>query len=161
MPDQNPSPNDSFSLEQLRQLTEWPDVERYINTRLRGSGSRIRELEQKLSELPDVEAMQTELEQLRAERAERETQLSAENERLFAALPDGAKSVVPDGLSPSQKNDLLRRLESQVVDKKVPVAGFGGARMGVPDAAALAADRAKFAGHRFLFGDRTKRGGRR
>jgi hypothetical protein len=161
--DRNPlNPTSEPSLDELKKLAEWPAIEKYIDGRLRGSGSRIRQLEQQLTEHPDVGAMQAELEALRSERDAHEKQLNAENERLFAALPPKAQSIVPDGLTPQQKNDLLKRLEANTVDRKIPVLGAGGVRMlDTPDAAALAADRARYVGHKFLFGDKTKsRGGR-
>lgn len=154
------SPSSEPSLNELKQLKEWPAIERYVNTRLRGGGSRIRQLEEQLAKSAEFEAERAELELLRSERVAREQQLSDENEKLFAALPPNAQACVSDNLSVEQRNDLLRRLESQVVDRTVPVFGAGGVRMGQPDAAQLAADRAKHAGHRFLFGSRTKKGGR-
>jgi hypothetical protein len=93
-----------------------------------------------------------ELEVLKKREAERQEKIAARNKGRIKNLPDGVKDLVPEQLSGDDLSDYLDRLESKIVNKTIPVAGFGGARANGAPVDPM--ERAKQAGHDFLFGQK-------
>jgi hypothetical protein len=91
-----------------------------------------------------------EINQLKERELARVEKIDQKNKDRIGKLPKDLKDLVPVQLSADDLSDYLDRLESKIVDRRIPVAGFGGVRMNGAPIDPL--ERAKQVGHDFLFG---------
>lgn len=96
--------------------------------------------------------IQEQLDAMNAKEASRISRLDEKNKSRIGALPEELRDLAPPGLTPDDLSDFLDRLESKIVNTKIPVAGIGGARMNGAPLDPM--ERAKQIGHNFLFGKR-------
>ena len=96
--------------------------------------------------------IQEQLDAMNAKEASRISRLDEKNKSRIGALPEELRDLAPPGLTPDDLSDFLDRLESKIVNTKIPVAGVGGARMNGAPLDPM--ERAKQIGHNFLFGKR-------
>jgi hypothetical protein len=94
--------------------------------------------------------LSNEINQLKERELARVEKIDQKNKDRIGKLPKDLKDLVPVQLSADDLSDYLDRLESKIVDRRIPVAGFGGVRINGAPIDPL--ERAKQVGHDFLFG---------
>lgn len=121
-----------------------------------GEIAKLLEIErnEKLSALEKYQAAQKLVDEANERESKRLDALNEKNKSRIKTLPKELQDLVPSQLSGDDLCDFLSKLESKVVNKTIPVAGFGGVR--VNDEPENQFERAKRIGHEFLFGKKDK-----
>jgi len=84
----------------LRGSELWADIKGYAESRLKGAGARIKELEQQIAAL---DAGQLQLAQRSVQLEQIEGEVTGAIEALAGQLPEGARALVPADLPPPQR----------------------------------------------------------
>lgn len=150
MPTPPPPPdNKTDPWAHLRGSELWADIKGYAESRLKGAGARIKELEQQVGA---VEGDTMELARAATRGQELEQHVGAYVEAVVAGLPEAAQSLVPRELAPGPLLQWLaaNAAKLQPAERARHVDGSGGRHLATADRDPKAASAARARG--WLFG---------